>query len=74
MPPSSPVREVPPRDDAPHVEYTAPRSGFGPSIGIAIIIILMLFGGLYVLGAWLNARDTQDPLPLIPGDPIDETR
>jgi hypothetical protein len=44
------------------------RSGAGATVGIVIIVVLMLFGGLYFWGAHLNAQKTQDQLPLIPAD------
>lgn len=44
------------------------KSGAGPIVGIIIIVILVIFGALYFWGAALNARSTQQPLPLIPGD------
>ncbi len=42
-------------------------SGAGPVVGIFIVVALLIVGGLYFWGAQLN-RDTQQPLPLIPGD------
>ena len=44
------------------------KSGMGATAGIVIIIILMLFGALYFWGAYLNSKDQDQPLPLIPGD------
>lgn len=53
----------------PHGEGGLPahkRSGVGPVVGIVIILILLLFGGLYFWGARLNRQ--QEQLPFIPGD------
>lgn len=38
-------------------------------VGTIIIVVLFLFGALYFWGEYLNARNTSEPLPLIPGDP-----
>ena len=69
---NSPMPPHMPPPNTPRPEQLRQKSGFGPTIGIAIIIILMLFGGLYFWGAWLNANSTQEPLPFIPGDPVVE--
>jgi hypothetical protein len=50
---------------------TAPqkkRGGMGATVGIVIIVILLIFGGLYFWGARLNQEQSQQQLPLIPGD------
>ncbi len=51
--------------------YTTPsvltKSSSGPIIGAVIIIVLLVFGGLYV---WMQGpTDKMSDLPLIPGDP-----
>jgi hypothetical protein len=49
---------------------TAPqkkKGGMGATVGIVIIVILLMFGGLYFWGARLNQGAPQQ-LPLIPGD------
>jgi hypothetical protein len=43
------------------------KGSAGPTIGIIIIVILLVFGALYFWGAKLNQKDAE-PLPLIPGD------
>lgn len=43
------------------------KSGSGALVGAIIIVLLLVFGGLYFWGAALNAENPQ-PLPLIPGD------
>ncbi len=43
--------------------------GVGAMVGTIIIVVLFLFGALYFWGEYLNARNTSEPLPLIPGDP-----
>ena len=43
------------------------KNSSGPTIGIVIIVILLIFGALYFWGERLNQKDAQ-PLPLIPGD------
>ena len=45
------------------------KTGVGPMIGTIIIVILLIFGGLYFWGAQLNKEKNQDQLPFIPGDP-----
>ena len=40
----------------------------GPMFGIFIIVILLVFGGLYFWGAHLNQQAKQEQLPFIPGD------
>ncbi len=45
----------------------------GPWIGALIIVILLAFGALYFWGAYLNKKNTVDPLPFIPGDNSDQT-
>ena len=42
------------------------HSGIGPVVGIVIILLLVIFGGLYFWGASMNKKT--EPLPFIPGD------
>lgn len=41
----------------------------GPWIGAFLIVVLLLFGALYFWGAHIN-QTQQEPLPLIPGTPV----
>jgi hypothetical protein len=43
------------------------KGGMGATVGIVIIVILLIFGGLYFWGERLNQGEPQQ-LPLIPGD------
>ena len=62
-----PVKPVePPRESAPIVEKK--QTAIGPMFGTMIIVALLLFGGLYFWGTYLNAELRDDTLPLIPGD------
>lgn len=45
---------------------THSKSGAGPIVGVVIVVILLVFGGLYFWGAQLNQEE--ETLPLIPGD------
>ncbi|OGG52748.1 hypothetical protein A3C20_03120 [Candidatus Kaiserbacteria bacterium RIFCSPHIGHO2_02_FULL_55_25] len=65
-----PVYPTPPQNPAPPVT-TMPKKkgGVGATAGIVIIVILMLFGALYFWGAYLNSKNQDQQLPLIPGDP-----
>lgn len=47
---------------------TPKKTGIGPWIGTAIILILLGFGALYFWGAYLNRTNSVDQLPFIPGD------
>jgi len=66
MPPVSPT---PSQNPTPPVS-TVPKKkgGAGATAGIVIIVILMLFGALYFWGAYLNSKNQNQQLPLIPGD------
>ncbi len=46
------------------------HSGIGPVVGIVIILLLLVFGGLYFWGASMNRKT--EPLPFIPGDTTTE--
>lgn len=67
MPPT-PYEQHRPITEPDHMLPAHKKSGIGPVVGIVIIVILVLFGALYFWGAALNARNTHEPLPLIPGD------
>lgn len=69
-----PVEEMPHTQEVPQ-EQPAPteapvasmpsaqkeKEGVGPMVGVAIIVVLLIFGGLYVWGTMLNTRmDTND--------------
>lgn len=43
------------------------KEGPGPIIGVIVIVILLIFGGLYFWGAQLNEANSPDQLPFIPG-------
>ena len=70
MPPSNP----PPFDptdlpaQAGHLLPPAQKSSVGPIVGIVIIVALLIVGAFYFWGAFLNAQNPEDVLPLIPGD------
>lgn len=67
MLPSPPERQ--PLIDTSHMlpEHFQPKkTGAGPTAGIIIIVILLIFGALYFWGAALNENEVE-PLPLIPG-------
>lgn len=53
-----PVTSAPPEAEAPQATSEAPaptqKEGVGPMVGVAIIVILLIFGGLYVWGTTLN--------------------
>jgi hypothetical protein len=73
MPPTPPPQTP---DTQPHINAMPkeaqhshrPKASVGPTIGIVIIVILLIFGALYFWGAKLNSEDQNQPLPLIPGD------
>jgi hypothetical protein len=44
----------------------APRSSFGSTIGILVVIVLLALGGLYFWGTKLN--QTPEAMPYIPND------
>lgn len=50
----------------PEHTQTHEKAKAGPVVGIVIVVVLMIFGGLYFWGAQLNK--VEEPLPLIPGD------
>ena len=64
MPPSNP----PPFDPTDHLLPPAQKSSVGPVVGIIIIVALLIIGAFYFWGAFLNAQNPEDVLPLIPGD------
>ena len=66
MPPQNATPPLNPPNGAP----TKPRTEkkMGPMFGIFIIVILLVFGGLYFWGAHLNQQAQQEQLPFIPGD------
>ncbi|MDB5238324.1 MAG: hypothetical protein JWM46_594 [Candidatus Kaiserbacteria bacterium] len=66
MPPQVTPPVQPPAEQRPSFSYVdQPRKGgAGPTVGIIIIVILLIFGALYFWGAQLNKQ--QDQLPLIP--------
>ncbi len=52
----------------PQPEAAQPHGGMGPMIGIAIILGLMIVGGVYFYGMQLQQQALQEELPLILGD------
>jgi len=53
----------------PRPEQNGERKQMGPMLGIVIILIIIVFGGLYFWGARLNdAKNDIDQIPLILGD------
>lgn len=69
MPPSTPPHVPETHPDHLLPEHAKRKSGSGPIVGIVIILLLLIFGGLYFWGAALNGRESE-PLPLIPGDTV----
>jgi hypothetical protein len=68
MPPAS--LNSPPTADTGHMlSQRRQRSGIGAITGIIIILILVVFGGLYFWGAYLNRTNSTDQLPFIPENP-----
>jgi len=68
MPPTPPNQ---PHDEStPHVSAMPQqqKGGTGATVGIIIIVVLMLFGGLYFWGAHLNGQNAPQQLPLIPAE------
>ncbi|MEK7133675.1 MAG: hypothetical protein AAB804_01230 [Patescibacteria group bacterium] len=64
---------MPPQTQAPfdptdHLLPPGHRSSTGPTVGIAIILILLIIGALYFWDAGLKRGDRNDNLPLIPAD------
>jgi hypothetical protein len=61
-----------PADDAqltpPVEERHSPSQSSGPTVGIIIIFILMMFGALYFWSE-ITKRPQPESLPLIPGTP-----
>ncbi len=51
-----------------HSSLPESHVGIGPWIGTFIIIVLLLFGGLYFWGAYLNRQNSVEQLPFIPAD------
>ena len=69
MPPISPTPSQT-QNQIPSVTIMPKKKGSaGATVGIIIIVLLMIFGGLYFWGARLNASNNNAPLPFIPGDP-----
>lgn len=66
MPPSS----TPPHNPITDGDHLLPphQKKSGPIVGIVIIVVLLIFGALYFWGAYLNAKDTEEQLPLIQGN------
>lgn len=68
MPPADQrTRENLPFDPADHLLPPGRKSSAGPTIGIVVIVILLVFGALYFWGAQLDRKD-QNPPPYIPAD------
>lgn len=67
MPPTPPPHMPETHPDHLLPEHTKKSGGNGPVVGIVIVVLLLIFGGLYFWGAVLNDRQSP-PLPLIPGD------
>ncbi|OGG73803.1 hypothetical protein A3A40_00775 [Candidatus Kaiserbacteria bacterium RIFCSPLOWO2_01_FULL_54_20] len=71
MPPSSPpTLPQRPIDTGHMLAAHEKRSGIGPVVGIVIILLLLIFGGLYFWGASMNRKT--EPLPFIPGDSTEQ--
>jgi hypothetical protein len=49
------------------------RSGIGPTVGIIIIVVLVLFGALYFWGAYLNSKNSVEQVPFIPDNSTEQT-
>lgn len=61
---------VPPPPHVGRSIFEQQKVGAGPIVGVVIIVALMIFGGLYFWGAYLNNRNSANTLPLIPGDSV----
>ena len=69
-PPFNPTDHLLPRPSEASREGGPPaqKSSVGPVVGIIIIVALLIIGAFYFWGAFLNAQNPEDVLPLIPGD------
>lgn len=63
-----PPAQTPPQQTPDIVPAGHKKGSIGPTVGIIIIVILLVFGALYFWGAKLNSTDQDQQLPLIPGD------
>lgn len=70
MPPS---HQPPPFDPTDHLLTQGRRSSVGPVVGIIIIIVLMVVGGLYFWGAYLN-QEPHDPPPSIATNNLEDAQ
>lgn len=66
MQPELPGPAAPDHQLAEHFENPSRPVGFGPIVGVIIVVVLMLLGALYFWGAQLNQK--QETLPYIPSD------
>ena len=71
--PSVEVNNVPPAQPPQQEMPEEPRSSgdIGPVIGIVIIIVLLIFGGLYFWGAQLNRQASNDAVSGFDASPAD---
>lgn len=68
---------MPPIDQTPspapiHEQKSTPAKPAGPTVGIVIILIVIIFGALYFWGDVLNRSQQQEQLPFIPGDSAEQ--
>lgn len=70
MPPVDPTPSPTPIRQPEGGSPTPVKKPVGPIVGTVIILVLLVFGALYFWGQYLNDQDTQEQLPLIPGDTL----